>query len=197
MFAETFLREDRMFRKLIAFCLLTIFLVTHAIAASVRELQLDEIVTTATVAFEGTCTGNRTERDPATSMVVTYTTFSVKDVLKGNVQATHVIKQIGGGMPDGETAFRVVGIPSFAVGEDYVVFLAGVSSAGFSSPIGLSQGKFTVRQGANGKTVTNGRNTRELTTRMPNAGVPLSAEPTVHFDLEEFKQLARDHANRP
>ena len=181
-----------MFRKLIAFGLLTIFLVTHAIAASVRELQLDEIVTTATVAFEGTCTGNRTERDPSTGMVVTYTTFSVKDVLKGNVQATHVIKQIGGGMPDGETAFRVVGIPSFAVGEDYVVFLAGVSSAGFSSPIGLSQGKFTVQQRANRKTVTNGRDTRQMTTHMPNAGAPSASAPTVHFDLEDFKQLARN-----
>ena len=183
-----------MFRKLIAFCLLAILLVTPAIAASVRELQLDEIVDTATVAFEGTCIGNRTERDPATSMVVTYTTFSVKDVLKGNVQATHVIKQIGGVMPGGEAGFRIVGIPSFAVGEDYVVFLAGVSAAGFSSPIGLSQGKFTVQQRANGKTVTNGRDTREMTARMPNAGVPAARVPTVHFDLEDFKRLARDRA---
>ena len=183
-----------MFRKLIAFCLLTIFLVTTASAASVRELQLDEIVATATVAFEGTCTGNRTERDPFTNMVVTYTTFSVKDVLKGSVQATHVIKQIGGVMPDGEVGFRIAGIPSFAVGEDYVVFLAGVSSAGFSSPIGLSQGKFTVQQRANGKTVTNGRDTREMTTRMPNAAVSVTSAATVHFDLEDFKQLTRDHA---
>jgi hypothetical protein len=85
------------------------------------------------------------ERDPQTNLVVTYTTFAVEDVLKGTVPATHTIKQIGGNLAAEGTTLRVEGIPTFVVGQNYVVFLAGVSSAGFSSPIGLGQGRFSVR----------------------------------------------------
>ena len=110
-------------------------------SATVLPMYLDELIDRSAVAFEGTCTGNRTERDPATGLVVTYTTFEVRDGLKGAVGSTHEIKQIGGTLPDEGVQFSVKGIPSFEIGEDYVVFLAGVSSAGFSSPMGLSQGR--------------------------------------------------------
>lgn len=183
-----------MHKKFFLACLLTLAFVLPAAAASVRELLLDEIIDTAAIAFQGTCTGNRTERDTVTNFVVTYTTFDVKDVLKGTVQATHIIKQIGGRMPDGEMSFRVDGVPTFVVGKDYVVFLAGVSSAGFSSPIGLAQGKFTVQENPSGKTVSNGRDFRELTARMPLVVIPNDAALAPRLNLEEFKQLARTRA---
>ena len=170
-------------------------------ATSVLPLQLDEIIDTATTAFEGTCTANRTEREAQTNLVVTYTTFAVKDVLKGAVQGTtHVIKQIGGKMPAGELSYRVEGVPTFAVGEDYVVLLAGVSSAGFSSPIGLAQGKFTVQKDAAGNRVSNGRDFRETTARMPAVVLPGvlagATAPVRHLGLDEFKQLIRARAGR-
>lgn len=177
-----------MLRKtLFYFYLLTVAL--PAPAMSVLPLQLDEIIDTASVAFQGTCTANRTEREAQTNLVVTYTTFAVKDVLKGAVQTTHVIKQIGGKMPEGEMSYRVEGVPSFVVGEEYVVLLAGVSSAGFSSPIGLAQGKFTVD--AVGNRVSNGRDFREMTARMPTVLLPGGAAPVRHLGLDEFKQLIR------
>src|SRR5258706_1238105 len=114
-------------------------------AASVVPLYLDEMIDTSAVAFEATCTGNRAERDAETNLVVTYTTFEVREVLKGFAPTTHVIKQIGGSLPGESLQYRVDGIPTFIPGEDYVVFLAGVSSAGFSIPIGLPQSKFTVK----------------------------------------------------
>ena len=160
-------------------------------AATVRELLLDEIIDTAAIAFHGTCTANRAERDALTNFVVTYTTFEVKDVLKGDVGSTHVIKQIGGKMPSGEMSFRVDGVPTFTIGEDYVVFLAGISSAGFSSPIGLGQGKFTVRQNASDKSVANGRDFHELTANMSLVTPPKSDTPTRQLGLDEFKLLAR------
>ncbi|MEQ1518832.1 MAG: hypothetical protein ABL931_20315 [Usitatibacteraceae bacterium] len=62
-------------------------------AASVRPMLLDEIIDTSAVAFQGTCVANRSERDPLTNYIVTYTTFEVRDVIKGGVPTTHVIKQ--------------------------------------------------------------------------------------------------------
>ncbi len=183
-----------MLKQFIVACALALALAGSAGAASVRQLLLDEIIDTSAVAFQGTCTANRTEREAKTNLIVTYTTFDVNDVLKGKLNATHTIKQIGGVMPTGESSFVVHGVPTFVVGEEYVVFLAGVSPSGFSSPIALEQGKFTVQQNAKGKTVANGSDFREITARMPNVVVPASDAPTRQLGLDEFKQLARAHA---
>lgn len=172
-------------------------------ATIVLPLALDDIVGTAAVAFEGTCTANRTERDAATHLIVTYTTFTVHDVIKGDVGATYTIKQVGGRLPDASAALVAHGVPEFTTpGEDYVVFLAGVSRSGFSSPVGLAQGKFTVRPGAAGPEVGNGRDFRDMTQNIPEADlapglaqkVRHSAQPVRRLGLDEFKQLARQRA---
>lgn len=150
-----------MIRSLLLSFLTWIALAFSAQASSVLPLYLDEIVADAAVAFQGICTDNRTELDPATGLVVTYTTFAVSDVLKGAVGDTHSIKQMGGNL-DKDSGFRMTGVPSFTVGKPYVVFLYGVSRAGFSSPVGLSQGKFMVRRGAAGEELTNGRDFNEM-----------------------------------
>ena len=181
------------------------FLVASSIAsgASVRPLGLDDLVDTSALALQGTCVGNRVEREEATGFVVTYTTFVVKDVLKGQAATTHVIKQVGGRLPSGEGGYRVDGVPTFAVGEEYVVFLAGVSSAGFSSPIGLAQGKFTVRKDVAGEKVANGRDFREMTAGMSGVALPetlakslAGTAPVTRLGLEEFKQLVRARLGR-
>src|SRR5690349_5023525 len=82
-------------------------------AVTTLPLYLDEMADTAAVAFEGRCTGNRSELDAGTGLVVTYTTFAVTDVLKGSVGATHEIKQVGGELPGDGAQYRVMGVPRF------------------------------------------------------------------------------------
>jgi len=65
--------------------------VLTAHATSVLPLYLDEIVDSAAVAFEGTVISNRTTRDEATGLVVTYTTFKVHEALKGTPGETYTI----------------------------------------------------------------------------------------------------------
>jgi hypothetical protein len=187
-----------MLRNVLATCLLGLALTPSAQGTSVLPLYLDEIVDTSAVAFDGTCIENRIERDQATNFIVTYTTFAVSDVLKGAVPGTtYTIKQIGGTIP-GERSFRIEGVPTFAIGEEYIVFLAGVSSAGFSSPIGLQQGKFTVRDGL----VSNGRDFNEMISPIPAQELPAAlkrksaAAAMKELDIDSFKQLVRSRAVR-
>jgi len=185
-------------RRLLAAALIAFACALPAHATSILPLHLDQIVADAAVAFEGTCVDNRTEREASTNLIVTYTTFRVRDVLKGSVGATHVIKQVGGDLEDGKPAFRIRGVPKFTPGEDYVVLLAGVSQAGFSSPIGLQQGRFTVRHEAGVHTVGNGVDFRDLIANLP-AQVPgsvierlrASPSPVRELGLDEFKELVR------
>jgi hypothetical protein len=161
-------------------------------AATVRPVGLDEMIDTATTAFQGTCIENRTELDPRTNLVVTYTTFAVEDVLKGSVPSTHTIKQLGGTLPGEGLALRVEGIPTFVVGESYVVFLAGVSEAGFSSPIGLTQGKFAIRRDAAGQAVTVGRGGRDGEPGVSAVLPPGARAPSGRVGLDDFKKAVRD-----
>ena len=101
-------------------------------ATSVVPLYLDEIIDTASVAFEGVCLENRTGRDPQTGLLATFTTFEVGEVLKGSVGSTYTIKQIGGEDKAEGRHFKIFGVPTFAPGQGYIVFLAGVSPQGFS-----------------------------------------------------------------
>jgi hypothetical protein len=169
-----------------------------SLAASVLPVELDHIIDRSTIAFEGRCLENRSERDGATGFVVTFTTFAVVDALKGQLGSTHTIKQIGGSLPDESLQYKVEGVPSFTVGEEYVVFLAGVSHLGFSSPIALGQGRFGIRAGESGREVGNGRDFRELAANIPHSQLPSRAlarmqgvGPVRQISLDDFKQIVR------
>ena len=184
--------------RILLICALAVAAISNAWATTVLPLTLDDIVGNAAVAFEGTCTDNKTERDAQTNLVVTYTTFAVHDVIKGDVGATYTIKQVGGELPNTDVAIKFHGVPKFTQGQDYIVFLPPASSAGFSSPVGLSQGRFTLRDG----NASNGRDFREMTQNIPDAElapgmadkVKHATDPVSHLGVAELKQLARDRA---
>jgi len=194
-----------MWNRILFTCLLCFMGVLPARATSVLPLYLDQIIDGAAIAFHGSCIGNRVERDTQTGMIATYTTFQVQDVLKGQVAPVHTIKQIGGRLPGAAGSIevrRIEGVPQFEVGESYVVFLYGASSAGFSSPVGLGQGKFDVLPGPAGPQVTNGRDFKEMTANRPALLLPQSAQTKLdqaqgqvdRLGLDEFKQFVRQHA---
>ncbi|HEX4916126.1 MAG TPA: hypothetical protein VFV51_19345 [Vicinamibacterales bacterium] len=180
-----------MFKKFAVAGAIALGMAGSASAATVRPILLDEIIDTAAIAFHGTCVANRVELDAATGFIVTYSTFEVSDVLKGQVPRTHVIKQIGGVLPDGRSGMIVHGVPKFAVGEEYVLFMAGVSPLGFSSPVGLTQGRFSIEAGRQGKAVASGADFRELTARMPDTSIPATGKPVRQLGLAEFKAMTR------
>jgi hypothetical protein len=187
-----------MLKKFALAWLLGLAIALPASATSVVPLYLDEIVDQSATVFQGTCIENRATRDPATGMIVTYTTFRVVDALKGAFGATHTIKQVGGTLPAEGVGFKVQGVPTFSVGESYVLFLAGVSDAGFSSPIGLGQGRFSIVARDAGLEVSNGRDFKELTARMAPQTMTKSAQaalgdsgPVSHLPLEDLKSMVR------
>ncbi|MFZ1545501.1 MAG: hypothetical protein WAT12_00120 [Candidatus Nitrotoga sp.] len=184
-------------RQLLFTCLISLLIALPAQAMSVLPLYLDEIVNDAAIAFQGKSLENHSELDPQTNSIVTYSTFEVQEVLKGEVGATHTIKQIGGELQGKKT--QITGVPTFTVGESYILFLYGVSASGFSSPVGLGQGKFNIIPMSTGFHVSNGRDFKEMTLGTPNSLVPASVLNKMQqapgrvqrLDLDEFKQLVR------
>lgn len=188
------------------FCLLT--LAGGASASMVLPLGLDRLHGDAKVVFLGECLSNSVEMDQQSGRVVTYTTFQVLETYKGNIGSSYTIKQIGGNLPGANLNVRMPGVPQFEVGKRYVVFLPPASRLGFSSPVGLSQGMFSVKTDAAGaQTVSNGRDVGDLMENMaqskipsrvadklramPDRTLPANAKARAEMDLDDLRSVLR------
>lgn len=155
-----------------------------AAATSVLPLSLQQMADVAEVIFHGKTISNEVRLDEASGRVATYTRFEVIEVIKGTVETTHTIKQIGGQLPGSQYRQVIHGVPRFGVGQEYVVFLPKASSLGFSSPIGLSQGKFDIHRQGGETTVSNGRPLAAMLQARPQPDLPelpsaITASPTA------------------
>jgi len=84
---------------------------------------------------------------------VTWVTFDVARTLKGPHAARVTIKQFG----RSDIALgRIPGMPTYAPGEEVVVFLRPESRRGFTSPVGLDGGVYRVREEAGRRSARNG-----------------------------------------
>ncbi|MBZ0254900.1 hypothetical protein K8I31_02490 [bacterium] len=144
-----------MIQRTLYIILLLIPLALFSWADRITPLSLTEITTSAATVFEGECIEVRSGVDSESGMLATWYTFKVAEGIKGDVGETFTFKQYGGS--DGE---RTVVSPSvkYEKGQKVILFLYGTSKIGFSSAIGLTQGKFIIEEDPKTKqrTVSNG-----------------------------------------
>jgi len=191
------------FRALKAFAAVVVFQLsvlsaTEARASSVVPLDLDQIIAAAEHIVHVRSTGNTVQADPQVG-IVTISSFVVLDRAKGGAEPTFTVRQAGGELLGLKVDYHV---PNFRVGEEYVLFMPPPSRLGLASPVGLSQGAFSVLPGAVGKEGGNGRDFAELLAGADPASVPprmaarLKQEPHARSraDLGEFMALTRAKA---
>lgn len=116
-------------------------------ATTVRLVSLDQMVKAADRIFVGKCVSVESRRDEY-GLPATYVTFVVIERIKGPVGGKITIKQIGAGTFG---ALKIPGLPTYAVGEEVLLFLHPNSQYGFTSPVGLHQGKWRVLESSPGK----------------------------------------------
>jgi len=133
----------------IALCVAANLAGRNARAGDVRPLNLHEMTARAGKIFEGACLETQVERDQATGLLITVSTFEVRDWLKGSGGKQIQVRQYGGILPGG-SGIVVAGMPRYAVGERVILFLHSPGRTGFTSPVGLMQGKFALVAKADG-----------------------------------------------
>jgi hypothetical protein len=112
-------------------------------ATTVERLTLDDMVHKAHAIVHGRVRSSSAHWSADHRLIVTTTTIDVQETLKGQTARTIQVTTIGGQV--GDLTLVVPGMPSFDAGEDAVVFIENVGTAG--AVVGLSQGKFSVRNG--------------------------------------------------
>jgi hypothetical protein len=112
-------------------------------ATTVERLTMDGLVKKADRIVVGRVNGARTYWTADRKLIVTTYSLTVQETLKGERTSNVDVTTIGGTI--GDRTLHVAGMPTFAKGEDAVVF---VEKAGaFSTVLGLGQGKFVVENG--------------------------------------------------
>ena len=179
-------------------------------AATVLPMNLADLVQRAPRVFEGRCSHIehvvvKSSDGQADIPSVRYT-FEVLDTLKGTETKTIVISQLGR-FQDGRNFFANpdhIGVPTFRVGGNYVLFMGPNGPTGLCAPIGLRQGVFDVdenqvRNRAGNGYILEGMESalsvdryREFVTKPAAPKTGVLKTPEKAFDLNLFKSLVRD-----
>lgn len=133
-------------KRAILFALLFSALSFPALTAQVRQVGLGEMIGAAGMIFAGTVTDVRGETDE-NGDIVTRTTFRVESPIRGVLPGSVTIKQFGGKTDKG--MMYLEHMRYFVEGERVLVMLYPPSDLGFTSPIGMGQGAWTVSDQGN------------------------------------------------
>ncbi len=171
-----------------------LFILPVASATSVLPLTLEQLSTRASLIFYAQVISNEVKKDDESGHIATITEFEIIDLIKGSAGERHTIKQIGGHHKASNTRLLIQGVPTFQTGKQYVVFLPEKSSLGFSSPLGLYQGSFSVTIINNEPVISSGRNlSLQPQTSHNDIQLPLAvrAENPTQSRLEDFLNTVR------
>jgi len=178
---------------------LGILLLSTANATSLVPVDLTHLHQNSQRIVYAECIDNKVEMDTRmNNTVVTYTTFSIMQTIKGAASQTITIKQIGGKMPDNSMSLTIPGVPEFKLNEKYVLFLPKASHLGFSSPIGLGQGSFHAYKNTDGNMmVTNGRDVSELMKSMNKENMSTAAGKVIDRIRNQKSPQAKQKTTLP
>ncbi len=153
-------------------------------ATSLRVMNLEDLVGHSQRIFSAVCQSVSSGFDENNLPYTSYS-FLVTDSIHGVAnQQVVVIKQFGLSEPiqleNGVTQVsRIEGMPRYAPGQEYLLFLTQESRLGFSSPIGLIQGAFRVQGRGTSRTVVNG---------MGNANLLIDTRKSIQQRVRERQQ---------
>lgn len=153
-------------------CIILFLISSVSHATTVQRLHLDDLVRKANTIVVGKATKSRSFWNSNHKLILTTYTLEIQETIKGERSRTVEVTTIGGTV--GDVTLQVAGMPSFAPGENAVVFIEYVG--GFATVVGLEQGKFAVRNG-------------EVSNRMTGLSFP-DGQPakSLNMPLDSFKR---------
>jgi len=177
-------------------CAVAVMLGTLSVSTSTLiPLTFSQIVSGADAAFLGETVARRSEWNlgPHGRSIVTFVTFKVERVLKGQVAQRVELRFRGGQI--GHEIMRIGGMPQFAVGDRDVLFISPLHNA-VSPLVGFSYGRFRViHDGVSGTDEVRGPDGSPLlgTSRVGKATLPLAVGALIRpISYPEFERMVQD-----
>lgn len=153
-------------------------------AATVEAMTLQEMAQRADFIFIGRAVSSHADWNVRRTQIYTYTTFQVERFLKGGTGSEQVTLRLWGGQL-GPMRAIVPGTPSFAPGEEVLLFCVG-SGARIPTLLGLAMGKFTLTRDDGGETILK-RDISGLILRNYRTGSEPAGTPPTRYQLAEVE----------
>lgn len=160
---------------------LLVLLASPALSTTVLRFSVEELADRADVVLHATCTGSTGRETP--DGVVTDIELRVIEGLKGAAAGATFTFTTYGGRTEARGTF-IAGSPQFVVGEELLLFLDRPNRVGYRMAIGMSQGKYTIREDAGRKVAS--RDLVGLRFVDPRTGEVEEAGPEQGVDLGEL-----------
>jgi hypothetical protein len=174
---------------------LLILSVQSAYSQRTIRMNLERMISDAGMIVHGTVANVETGTDPETKLLATFVTIDILENFYGATEQRVILKLVGGKSKTKRVKFAEM--PSFKVGEEIFSLFFAPSKYGFTSPVGMAQGKFSVYTDAvtKQKLVRNGANNTELFSGMKNttaiAKIAASKRADGNIDAADFSQTIR------
>lgn len=170
---------------------------TGQLSFAQSPLTLQQVVAASGFIFSGKVSKVWSARDAATGFIVTHATVAVQDAVRGSNAKYFTFTQYGGSY-QGLNVF-VADMSYFTAGEEVVVFLYPASTLGLTSPVGVTEGKFTIQHDPiTGKKIVAGNpaQAKMLETSFGKAlPIPAAESPLVPLmEYDRFLKLVREMA---
>lgn len=122
-------------------------------ATTIRSMDIDAVARDAELIFEGEVIQHETLLDNGTGIINTFVTFEVRDVLKGDYQASQLELKFTGGTHDGQVV-EVSGLKIPEPGEQGIYFVESTTRNLINPLLGWSQGHFLITEEGDERVVT-------------------------------------------
>jgi hypothetical protein len=167
-----------------------------ATATTVIPPKFDDLVSRAQIIFEGEVTNLHSQwiGEGAQHRIVTFVTFKVDDVLKGDPGTSYSIRMLGGTV-DGRT-MQVTDAPQFKIGDHDVLFVENNGSQ-FIPLVGIQHGRFRVSKDASGREIL----TTDQGNPVTNVGLlgtpqEQTAQSAPAMSLSDFKAAVKNRISQ-
>jgi hypothetical protein len=158
-------------------------------AGTAIRLDIPEMVECAGLCLEARVRSSRVER-VAERRIETVLTLDVARTFWGEDLAVRTVR-LPGGLLEDHSGLIIPGMPTFAAGEEVLLFLSEEGSSGVRVPVGLSQGKLHVEVSLDGGRALT-RNQGTTSTIEPRTGQVRCCGSGERFDYAEV--IAQIHA---
>lgn len=129
---------------------ITLFLVVSGVSASsVKQLEMNDMLTEAELVFEGIVTASEPRFNASKTLIITDITFDITEVVTGEYQQSSIELSFVGGVI-GEHSVHAEGLRQPQVGESGIYFVSSLTKSLVNPLVGWSQGHFLLEKDESG-----------------------------------------------
>lgn len=136
-------RKSALLLSRIVFALVLVSASPLTNATTILGMDIDQLVTDASLIFEGEVLQRETRQDTNTGLINTYVTFAVRDVVKGDYNGDSLELKFMGGAFNGQIV-EVSGLVIPELGETGIYFVESLATDFLNPLLGWSQGHYLI-----------------------------------------------------